>query len=226
MSEFKQWSFGLSLSAEALGLTALQWEQYRIKNNVKVEGDMLDCDIEPRPLSYSLRDYHNAPSGEGPQAYQWKDKPHRLLYDLIAAVRYYAELAKLSASATRGTDSKCSPTSTECPLCRNDILKCPELVRSIENIKEARERKPYGDLRNAKWLDPECYAAGACQSLKFKNLPTLTEAEIDSIIDSERWDTTQGRRNIVKKAVELTCKRNRHALPNLLEPSTKQVSGR
>jgi hypothetical protein len=30
------------------------------------------------------------------------------------------------------------------------------------------ECKPYGDLRNAKWLDPECYGAGACQSLKFK----------------------------------------------------------
>ena len=122
MSEFKQWSFGLSLSAEALGLTALQWEQYRIKNNVKVEGDMLDCDIEPRPLSYSLRDYHNAPSGEGPQAYQWKDKPHRLLYDLIAAVRYYAELAKLSTSATGG--AKCNPASTECSLCKNDFQKC------------------------------------------------------------------------------------------------------
>ena len=30
------------------------------------------------------------------------------------------------------------------------------------------ERRPYGDLRNAKWLDPECYAKGACQSLIFK----------------------------------------------------------
>ena len=30
------------------------------------------------------------------------------------------------------------------------------------------ERRPYGDLRNAEWLDPECYAKGACQSLIFK----------------------------------------------------------
>lgn len=30
------------------------------------------------------------------------------------------------------------------------------------------ERRPYGDLRHAKWLDPECYGAGACQSLRFK----------------------------------------------------------
>ena len=26
-------------------------------------------------------------------------------------------------------------------------------------------QRPYSDLRNAKWLHPECYAAGACQSL-------------------------------------------------------------
>ena len=37
------------------------------------------------------------------------------------------------------------------------------------------ERKPFGDLRNAKWLDPECYSAGACQSLKFKAAPAVAE---------------------------------------------------
>lgn len=29
-----------------------------------------------------LWDYHRAPSGEGPHAYAWKDKPHRVVYDL------------------------------------------------------------------------------------------------------------------------------------------------
>lgn len=29
-------------------------------------------------------------------------------------------------------------------------------------------QQPQGDLRHAKWLDPECYEPGACQSLKFK----------------------------------------------------------
>ncbi|MGO4337838.1 hypothetical protein AB4037_23255 [Labrys sp. KB_33_2] len=35
----------------------------------------------------NLDDYHSAPSGIGPLAYTWKDKPHRLLYDLIKALR-------------------------------------------------------------------------------------------------------------------------------------------
>lgn len=51
--------------------------------------DLFACDIEPRPLSYPLRSYHFAPS-EGELFYTWQDKPHRLLYDLIAAVKYYA----------------------------------------------------------------------------------------------------------------------------------------
>jgi hypothetical protein len=31
-------------------------------------------------------DYWKAPSGEGPQAATWKDKPHRLVYDLVGEV--------------------------------------------------------------------------------------------------------------------------------------------
>ena len=31
-------------------------------------------------------EYRNAPSGMGPHAYDWKDKPHRLIYDLCAEV--------------------------------------------------------------------------------------------------------------------------------------------
>ena len=50
---------------------------------------VLDCEIQPRPLPYPLTDYHRA-GIDGPLHYTWKDKPHRLLYDLIAAVRYYA----------------------------------------------------------------------------------------------------------------------------------------
>ena len=50
---------------------------------------VLDCDIQPRPLAYPLTDYHRA-GIDGPLHSTWQDKPHRLLYDLIAAVRYYA----------------------------------------------------------------------------------------------------------------------------------------
>jgi hypothetical protein len=34
----------------------------------------------------NIRDYYLAPSGDGPQAGQWADKPHRLVYDLCRAV--------------------------------------------------------------------------------------------------------------------------------------------
>jgi hypothetical protein len=37
-------------------------------------------------LPYPLEDYRNAPSGIGPLAAQWKDKPHRLLYDLCTTL--------------------------------------------------------------------------------------------------------------------------------------------
>lgn len=33
-----------------------------------------------------LDDYLNAPSGVGPLAWEWKDKPHRLLYDLLRRI--------------------------------------------------------------------------------------------------------------------------------------------
>jgi len=33
-------------------------------------------------------DYWRAPAGEGPQAATWKDKPHRLVYDLVGEVEY------------------------------------------------------------------------------------------------------------------------------------------
>ena len=53
------------------------------------EPDLLKCNIQPRPLSYPLSDYHKAMS-EGPLHFTWTDKPHRLVYDLIAAVMYYS----------------------------------------------------------------------------------------------------------------------------------------
>jgi len=56
----------------------------------KPQPELLKCGISPRPLEYSLHDYHIAMS-EGPLHYTWTDKPHRLVYDLIAAVQYYAD---------------------------------------------------------------------------------------------------------------------------------------
>ena len=58
-----------------------------------VPAGLLDSEIAPRPLSYPLHDYHRAMS-EGPLHATWQDKPHRLVYDLIAAVRFYAAATK------------------------------------------------------------------------------------------------------------------------------------
>lgn len=37
-------------------------------------------------LLHPLEDYRNAPSGVGPLAAEWEDKPHRLLYDLCTTL--------------------------------------------------------------------------------------------------------------------------------------------
>lgn len=36
---------------------------------------------------YTLEDYREAPGGIGPLASEWKDKPHRLIYDLTNMVK-------------------------------------------------------------------------------------------------------------------------------------------
>jgi len=42
---------------------------------------------------YTLEDYRNAVANKGPLAYEWSDKPHRLVYDLIN------EIERLRAAA-------------------------------------------------------------------------------------------------------------------------------
>jgi hypothetical protein len=71
--------------------------------NVKIQKEMKMpyTGIPPRPLEYTLKDYHQAPA-KGPLNFTWQDKPHRLLYDLIAAVAYKdAEIAALKDDAER-----------------------------------------------------------------------------------------------------------------------------
>lgn len=65
--------------------------------------EQLNCGIAPQPLRYSLSDYHNAPN-TGPLAFTWADKPHRLLYDLIAAVKHYAALSTQAAQPATDID--------------------------------------------------------------------------------------------------------------------------
>lgn len=89
---------------EALATAAQQPQAVPAQSPAEGGGDLLTCEIEPRPLSYSLRDYHRADLN-GPLHLTWTDKPHRLLYDLIAAVRYYAT-AKHQPKGTTLTDEQ------------------------------------------------------------------------------------------------------------------------
>ena len=68
------------------------------------EDPMLACDIAPRPLEYPLSHYHLAIGG-GPLHFTWKDKPHRLVYDLIAAVKHYAQ--RVAPTAEPQPDKGC-----------------------------------------------------------------------------------------------------------------------
>ena len=54
------------------------------------ECKILDWRYGPTPApvmpEYTTDDYRDAPSGIGPLAAEWKDKPHRLVYDLCRAL--------------------------------------------------------------------------------------------------------------------------------------------
>ena len=64
-----------------------QDELARLKNDCRLP-DM------PTQMTYHLR---RAPSGEGDWAYQWEDKPHRLIYDACR------EIERLTAIITDAT---------------------------------------------------------------------------------------------------------------------------
>jgi len=52
-----------------------------------------------------LSDYRRAPSGDGPLAAQWADKPHRLVYDLCGEVeRLRARVAELERNRPWAAD--------------------------------------------------------------------------------------------------------------------------
>jgi hypothetical protein len=65
-------------------------------------------------LEYTIDSYRNAPSGVGPLAATWKDKPHRLIYDLCREVErltpqlppYFVYVGKLCVGHVRHTPGK------------------------------------------------------------------------------------------------------------------------
>ena len=97
----------------------------------------LDCDIAPRALSYSLRDYHRA-GIDGPLHYTWTDKPHRLLYDLIAAVRYYAAPAAPAQVPQPLTDAQAERLYQNIkPSQQQDARSCAAFKRLLKVIESA-----------------------------------------------------------------------------------------
>lgn len=54
-----------------------------------------DCPLKKRPLpdGRTLSDYYAAVGGDGQEAANWADKPHRLLYDLIAYALHLEDAA-------------------------------------------------------------------------------------------------------------------------------------
>ena len=60
--------------------------QYEQRTN-EAPPDLFAGRCKPRPLPHPLEAYYEAMSGDGPLALDWKDKPHRLVYDLIMALR-------------------------------------------------------------------------------------------------------------------------------------------
>lgn len=58
----------------------------------------------------TLTDYHIAPGGEGPLGAEWKNKPHRLLYDLLGEVQFLrARLAERDALPIPGAEGAKQP---------------------------------------------------------------------------------------------------------------------
>lgn len=80
-----------------------------------------DCGIPhlPTPLTYDLR---RAISGEGPRAYEWEDKPHRLVFDACREI----EATAREVEALRG----------EVARLRDYIVECDEHAAAVASYGE------------------------------------------------------------------------------------------
>lgn len=109
---------------------------------------MLATDIKPRRLSYPLDTYHRAP-GDGALNATWQDKPHRLLYDLIAAVAYYAQECNRTHPAPGVPDDVVRVKLT--PLTDAQMEKGREQIFSVNNPYCPCDRKTFKKV--AQWVE-------------------------------------------------------------------------
>jgi Lar family restriction alleviation protein len=67
---------------------------------------------------FTLEDYMQAPSGIGPLAFTWKDKPHRLVYDLVKVLR----------AASSGQAGAGPRALKPCPFCGSENVMLDNLI--------------------------------------------------------------------------------------------------
>jgi hypothetical protein len=63
----------------------------------------------PAPVGssgHTTRDYRNAPSNIGPLAFEWQDKPHRLVYDLCREIERQAATPAAATPAAKPAKSR------------------------------------------------------------------------------------------------------------------------
>lgn len=105
------------------------------------ESQPLASEVAPGESEYSLDDYMNAPSGIGPLAPEWEDKPHRLVYDLVKRLKMAepqgAEAPwplNMFCEAHADTTLGDANVSDPCPLCAAD----KELEALREQLEQAK----------------------------------------------------------------------------------------
>ncbi len=89
-------------------------------------------------MSELTEDYRQAPSGNGPLASEWKDKPHRLVYDLCSKVEAsLAENSRLREVLKPFADLAAHPTIVEHYQDDDEVkVKAKHLRRALAAIEQ------------------------------------------------------------------------------------------
>jgi hypothetical protein len=84
---------------------------------------------------------HLAPSGAGPRAYDWSDKPHRIVYDACALIRELATALKTLAAWKRGGQT--AAKHRDLFIAENERLR-EALKNCVLQLEYVQEKYPTG----------------------------------------------------------------------------------